>query len=361
MLQKIFATAVASMSFLPLLAQETETTTEASTEKKSTTTFSGMADVYYRWDFNKTLANNNKTSFTNSHNSFELGMISAKLEHKWDKVALVADIGFGKRAEDFNYADENTRFAIKQLNVAYAPTEWLKFTAGTFATHVGYELVDPNLNRNYSMSYLFSYGPFQHTGLKADITAGKHSFMVGITNPTDLKFAPEGSKKFVIGQYGFAISDAVKTYLNVVAGEDDATIDSKIFQGDFVLTAGVSDKFSVGANASFNRNTYPVAGKKESFNWWGAAGYLNFDPTESLGFTLRVENFDDKDQRNVFADAPKGGSVLATTLSTNIKIKSLILIPEIRFENAGEEIYENKSGAGKKTNGHFLVAAVYQF
>ncbi|MGV3768247.1 MAG: outer membrane beta-barrel protein [Chitinophagaceae bacterium] len=359
MLQKIFATAVASMSFLPLLAQETETTTEASTEKKSTTTFSGMADVYYRWDFNK-MAGNNKTSFTNSHNSFELGMISGKLEHKWDKVGLVADVGFGQRAEDFSYNDANTRFIIKQLNVSYSPKDWLKLTAGSWATHVGYELVDPNLNRNYSMSYLFSYGPFFHTGVKAEITTGKHGFMVGIANPTDLKSAND-ARKFFIGQYSFAASDAFKAYVNVLAGEDDPTMDSKTFQGDVVLTAGLSDKFSLGANASVNRNTYPVAGKKESFTWWGAAGYINFDPTESLGFTLRVENFDDKDQRNVFSSAAAGGSVLATTLSTNIKIKSLILIPEIRFESAGEEIYENKSGASKKTNGHFLVAAVYQF
>ena len=38
----------------------------------------------------------------------------------------------------------------------------------SWATHVGYELVDAYLNRNYSMSYMFSYGPFFHTGIKAD-------------------------------------------------------------------------------------------------------------------------------------------------------------------------------------------------
>ena len=82
---------------------------------------------------------------------------------------MVADLGFGKRAEEFSYNDEATRFAIKQLYLTYAPWENVKFTAGSWATHVGYELVDAHLNRNYSMSYMFSNGPFFHTGVKTDI------------------------------------------------------------------------------------------------------------------------------------------------------------------------------------------------
>ena len=62
----------------------------------------------------------------------------------------------------------------------------------SWATHVGYELVDPQLNRNYSMWYMFTNGPFTHTGLKADITKGKHGFMVGISNATDYRIPPDG-------------------------------------------------------------------------------------------------------------------------------------------------------------------------
>ena len=42
---------------------------------------------------------------------------------------------------------------------------------GKWFTHVGYELSDAYLNRNYSMDYMFSYGPFFHTGIKMDVTA----------------------------------------------------------------------------------------------------------------------------------------------------------------------------------------------
>jgi hypothetical protein len=106
-------------------------------------------------------------------------MASVKFEHKGNKVGAVLDLGFGPRAKEFAYTDEGITQAIKQLYITYSPADWLKFTAGTWGTHVGYELLDPQLNRNYSMSYMFTNGPFSHTGLKADITKGKHGFMIG--------------------------------------------------------------------------------------------------------------------------------------------------------------------------------------
>ncbi len=99
-------------------------------------------------------------------------MASIRADHNFGKVSATIDLGFGTRAEEFAYNDANTRLAIKQLYVVYAPSSAIKFTLGTWATHIGYELVDPYLNRNYSMSYMFTNGPFTHTGLKADISLG---------------------------------------------------------------------------------------------------------------------------------------------------------------------------------------------
>lgn len=121
-------------------------------------------------------------------------MASLKMEHSIGKVGFVADLGFGKRAQEFSYNDNGITQAIKQLYVTYSPKDWLKFTMGSWATHVGYELVDAPANRNYSMSYMFSWGPFFHTGIKAEATAGKSGFMLGISNQTDYKWSPPGAK-----------------------------------------------------------------------------------------------------------------------------------------------------------------------
>ena len=93
---------------------------------------SGSADIYYRYDFNQPkLPYNNFTSFTNSQNSFELGMVSLKAEHQIGKVGMLADIGFGKRADEFSYNDDKSSVAIKQLLVSYSPSSKMKFSLGS--------------------------------------------------------------------------------------------------------------------------------------------------------------------------------------------------------------------------------------
>ncbi len=183
-----------------ILTANTKLFAQDSTEKAPSTTITGSADVYYRYNFNnpKEYLYNSLTSFTHSSNSFELGMASIRADHRFGKVAATIDLGFGTRAEEFAYNDANTRFAIKQLYVTYAPSAAIKFTLGTWGTHIGYEVLDAYLNRNYSMSYMFTNGPFSHTGLKADISlGGKNALMAGISNPTDYRSAPAMPKSFI--------------------------------------------------------------------------------------------------------------------------------------------------------------------
>lgn len=325
----------------------------------------GSADVYYKYDFGESAANT-LTSFTQSHNRFELGMASVKFEHKTSKVDVVADLGFGKRAQDFSYNDESILQAVKQFYVSYSPSSVAKFTIGEWATHVGYELVDPQLNRNYSMSYMFTNGPFFHTGVKADFTIGKSGLMVGVANPTDYKYVPEGkiNSKFLLGQYSYTGSDLFKLFLNYVGGKGVDT--SKSNQVDLVITSKLSDKFSLGYNGTVS-NVQGWDGSKnlDGQSWWGSALYLNLDPTPKFGLTLRSEYFSDENDLKLnpidHPAAVDGYNIFANTLSANFKIDNLTIIPEFRIDNASKEIFMNKDGKATKTATNVLLAAVYSF
>jgi hypothetical protein len=369
--KKVFVAALGLLSFTAVSAQvasvastttDTLATASAEEEKKPSLTITGSVDAYYKYDFAKTTANS-LTSFTQTHNAFSLGMASIKFEHKGDKVSAVADLGFGPRAKDFAYADEGITQAIKQLYVSYAPTDWLKFSLGTWATHVGYELVDPQLNRNYSMSYMFTNGPFTHTGFKAEISKGKHGVMLGIANPTDFRIPPADmmNKKFFIAQYSLAASDNVKFYLNYAGGQNPDT--SKTSQFDAVITAKISDKFNVGYNGTVNTTqVWDGAKNVDGKSWWGSALYLNFDPQSWFGLTLRGELFGDKNQFKAFSGASEGGNIFATTLSANFKKGGFTFIPEFRLDNANKEVlFVDKDGAFTKSAASFLFAAVYSF
>jgi hypothetical protein len=325
--------------------------------KKNSVQFSGAADIYYRYDFNNPKSPyNNFTSFTNSQNSFELGIISLKAEHNIGKVGMVADIGFGKKADEFSYNDDKSSVAIRQLFITYSPSSKLKFTFGSWDTHFCYESPDANSNRNYSMSYIFSYGPFFHTGIKSDILlAGKTSLMIGIANPDDMKYA-SNFPKTIIAQISTASKDEkIKIAINYQGGKNSDS--SKLYQADMVLNYSISDKWSLGYNGTIESRQIRNSEKWETFkSWSGNALYINSNPAKWLGFCLRTELLNDK--KNVLGF---NGNVFETAFSTNFIIDDLTIIPEFRFENATQKIYAKQNQEMINATGNFLLAAVYKF
>lgn len=333
-------------------------------------TFSGGVDAYYRYNFSDRYANN-YTSFTNSQSSFELGMATVRADASAmsGKVTAVLDLGFGRRAEEFSYYDgsqaENkngfmTLANVKQLFVTYAPSGKVKFTFGKFGTHLGYELLDAHLNRNYSMSYMFTNGPFFNTGLKADFTLGKVGLMVGVSNYTDESTSTTGVKS-VIGQLsGGSKNGKVKVFLNYTGffGSNQGMNPSELKslnQIDLVATGIVSDKFNIGFNATLQSRSQ-VDTADVSGSWYGIAGYFNFDPSAKCGITLRSEYIGDS--KMVYFGTK---SIFANTLSFNHKVGPLTIIPEVRFETSQSEIFSKKDGTGSKSTISALLAVVYKF
>ncbi len=325
--------------------------------KSASFAITGSVDAYYRYNFNdpKNYPYNSPTSFTHSSNSFELGMASLRADHSFGKVSATIDLGFGTRAEEFAYNDANTRFALKQLYVTYAPSSAIKFTLGSWATHVGYELLDAYLNRNYSMSYMFTNGPFSHTGLKADIgLGGKSALMLGVSNPTDYRSAPAMPKSFIAQFSTGSKNDKLKLYVNFVGGKQSST--KKLTQGDVVATYAVSDKFSVGVNGTLQSvRLADSTGIFKTSNWSGAALYLNFDPATWFGLTIRSEFIGDKDEYLGFKD------VFAPTFSANFKIDNLTIIPEFRLDNAGNSVFYKNPSETTQSTVSFVLAACYHF
>jgi hypothetical protein len=339
MLKKILIASAICCTIVPSFAQKDST-------KKSSTTFTAYVDGYFRGLLkNGDGSNNNYTSFTNSHNSFQLGMASIKIDQSIGKLIASVDLGVGKRANEFSYNDHDVISNIKQATLSYLVSDKLKLTAGKFSTHIGYELLDATSNRNYSMSYGFSYGPFFHTGFKADVSlGGKSALMVGIVDPTDYS-SFNGKPKYIIAQFSTATSnDKLKSYFNFVHG--DVTT-----QYNVVLLATLSSKVSAAFDGSINQQKIGAS----SSSWSSKALYVNYDISEKFGLTLREDFFSD---RNI---NPLGiGNVNATTLSGKIKVKKLTLIPEFRIDSGNSPLFSTKTGTASSAS-NFVLAAVYAF
>lgn len=129
---------------------------------------------------------------------------------------------------------------------------------------------------------MFSYGPFSHTGLKADISlGGKSALMLGVANTSDL-ILTNMSRKYALGHFSTGTSDdKIKAYLNYQGSYGGSY---NLSQLDLVLTGAVSSIFSIGYNGTI-RSVKPDGGDGDS--WWGSALYCNVDPSSSFGITLR--------------------------------------------------------------------------
>jgi len=315
----------------------------------------GAVDVYYQHSFTGTPP---PTSFTELENGFTLGMANVILSKEVGKVGFVADLAVGPRGETANGFAGTTLSAIKQLFITYSPADWLTLTAGNFGTFVGYEVIDATGNINYSTSYLFSNGPFYHTGLKADIAfSDKWGAMLGVFNDTDNKF------DFVSGKHlGLQLSyadDAFELYLNYLTGQEvegqDNLPDVFVHQVDVVATYQVSDAFGLGFNAS--RKISDVT-EGDSQSWTGAALYANYAFSNLFTLGARGEYMSDPDGLILGVGE---GNVVDLTLSGNFHIGPLTFIPEFRIDLASDDIFEDDEGKLQSSLPTFLMAAVYAF
>ncbi|WP_397445393.1 outer membrane beta-barrel protein [Polaribacter sp. R77954] len=320
----------------------------AQEEEKKSFTLSGSVDTYFRGNISGgTFDTAPGSSFANNP-GFSLGMINLIAGYEGEKAGFVADMVYGPRGADAVFGSQQeidgqlvsgNSTIVNQLYAYWNVSESVTLTIGNFNTFLGYEVISPTANFNYSTSYLFSYGPFSHTGLKADFALGEDtSLMLAVMNPTDAtEFNPNGSYAFG-AQFGFS-----GQYINFLYDQGAYELD---FTGGFDL----SDTFFLGVNAAyFSGDDAP--------GFYGAALYPQITTSDSFKIGLRAELFQETDgEFGAIGTGVAESSVFATTLTGNYTIGSLTIIPELRLDSASEAAF-----VGDKSLSTFLLAAVYSF
>ena len=162
---------------------------------------SGSIDAYFRQNITTLNKMTDEgypapgSSFANQP-GFALGMANAVLSYEKGSVGAVADLVYGPRGTDAVFASTTASSSIvNQLYVYWNVSESVTLTFGNWNTYLGYKVISPAANFNYSTSYMFSYGPFSHSGLKADFALDDNwSAMLAVMNATDFTdFNPSGS------------------------------------------------------------------------------------------------------------------------------------------------------------------------
>jgi hypothetical protein len=302
------------------------------------------------------------TSFANG-NGFSMGMLDLIISKEVGDVGFVGNVVFGPRGKEAAFGAPFGGQIVNQLYGYWNVSDKVKLTMGAFNTFLGYEVISPTANFNYSTSYMFSWGPFNQAGLKADFALSDNfSLMLAVMNPTDVLETNTFGNQLTAGlQLGYS-GDFGSIYLNSRYGD----YSGKLFQGDLTAGFDLSDAFFLGVNATILDD--------DGAGFSGVALYPQVSVSDNFSLGLRGEYFAINggyiDLSGGTAGVPVGpigydtngdGSVIDLTLSANISVGKLTFIPEVRIDATSEDTYVNKDGEVGKSLPSLLFAAIYSF
>lgn len=253
-------------------------------------------------------------------------------------------------------------FDLQQAYVSYvAPLgSGLRFDAGKFGTHCGYEVIEgyDGYNDNATRSFLFGYAePASHTGLKATYAfSGTVSAMVEVVNGWD-NVKDSNSSKSVGGQVALALPSNASLAFNFMVGPERAGVngDNRTFLnvvGSWKLASGSA----LGLDAVWATEEN-AAGAGQDATWSGLALYGRLGVSRSFALVLRAEVFDDPD--GVRTGTPQTLSEL--TLTPELKLApGLVLRADLRLDHSTSDVFEKEAGL-TGTQPTVLLNALYFF
>jgi hypothetical protein len=366
-------------------------TSAFSQDSTRTFTLSGSIDTYFRTALgteNYTYGGYGPSTSFADLKGFSLGMVNLIAAYQGEKVGFVGDLVFGPRGKAAVFGTATGQAIINQMFAYYKLSDAVTLNMGQFNTFLGYEVISPAVNFHYSTSYLFSWGPFNHTGLRADFAFGDGMVAkLAVMNPTDIvEFNPVNTYTF--GAQIGKTSDAGGVWLNFLYGDQDGTLDEDdayldddgelvtsagtLFQADLTLGYNLSETFYLGVNTSYQT---VAAGEEftgpgtivdtdgDASSFFGVAVYPKLTLSESFALGLRAEYFSVmNDHLDIFEeDASGDGSVMEFTLSGNYKVGGFTFIPEFRIDKTSEDSFFDKDGDPKDMMPSLTFAAVYKF
>ncbi|MCJ7468089.1 MAG: porin [Maribacter sp.] len=326
-----------------IFAQEVEIVEEV----KPKFTFGGSVDAYYKTNLSATdraiFGGGNSflapgTSFANE-TGFALGMANLIASYEGEKVGAVADVVFGPRGDAATGG-----YNLNQLYAYWKVSEGTKLTMGRFNTYLGYEVISPVANFNYSTSYLFSYGPFSHVGVKADFAVSDDfSLMLAVMNVTD-----ENSN--LTGEYSLGAQLGYSGQFLNLYYDGKAKLG---FEIDYTGGFDITDTFFLGLNAAYQDN--------DGIGFYGAAVYPQLATSDSFKIGLRGEYFSEMGDYGAIGTGVDDSSVFAVTLTGSYSIENFMIKPELRLDSASDDAFFDNDLAASKSLSSFLIAAIYSF
>lgn len=225
-----------------------------------------------------------------------------------------SDVRYLHYSGEFNHVTRSrNQFTLLQANVLlHAP--WLTaggidFKLGQFVTPIGYETIDPSTNPFYSHSYIFNYGPFQHTGLLGVWHVNPTVDIYGQVDTGESTTFGRGTgdnNSRPAGLVGFALNNLLGGKLTLLAlshmGPENALIidpqanGQMRYENDLIATYKATDKLTLVTELNYQHDD--GFGGADSY---AGAQYISYALTPTLTVNGRAEIYRDDNGFFVFS------------------------------------------------------------
>lgn len=252
-------------------------------------------------------------------------------------------------------------FDLQQAFVSYiaAIGSGLRFDAGKFVTHHGYEVIEgyDGYNDNATRSFLFGYAiPFTHTGFKAGYRFSDELAAVMMLATGWDVVKDNNSGKSLGAQLTFTPSKTFTVVANYTLGPERTHNADPRNVVNVNAQWKVTDRTVLAVDVVYGSEANAVT-LGQTATWNGIVAYARFGLDDSFALILRSELFNDPDgARTGVAQKLKG-----ITLTPELEVSSHFLIrADLRMDWSNQDVFEKKEGlTGSQPTG--LLNVIYLF
>ncbi|RYE31016.1 MAG: porin [Sphingobacteriaceae bacterium] len=339
-----------------------------STQNKSNLHFSGYAELYYGYDFNRPV-NNTRPDFIFSHNrtnevNLNLGFIKANYDNGLVRANLALMAGTYANA---NLAAEpgvfkNVFEANAGIKVSKKVNLWVD--AGVFSSHIGFEsAISKNcwaLTRNISSEST----PYYESGAKITYTTndGKLTLTGLYLNGWQHIYRENGNSQPAGGlQVFYKPNDRISlNYSNYVGTEGADSIRVRRFYNNFYGIFKLSDAF--GITAGFDYGIQQKA--KNSSDYYAVLSPIalaRYQIAQKWAAAARVEYFKDKNSILVATQTPNGFQTAGYSLNVDYApVTNAVIRLEGKIYDSKDAIFV-RSGSAVNTNALLTASFAISF
>jgi len=257
---------------------------------------SGLLDGYYSFGLNHPGSGINQLrNFDVRANQFGLNMGKLTAEYARGPFATRFDVGGGRAFDMMNGSDTAPRFLrnVEQAFASFTPprARGFKLDFGKFVTSAGAEVIETNMNWNYSRSLLFSLGiPYYHFGLRTAMPLTKH-FSAGLQVANGWNNVDDNNSGKTIGFTGTVTVNRITWTHNYYFGPEKADTNRgfrHLYDTTVLVAVNRFTSFYINYDYGLDRRL-----EGGSDHWMGIAGAARFILTPKIALAPRLEWFND--------------------------------------------------------------------